>query len=489
MTTKIRSARRIALATFTTLTALAVALTPAVGFAKPKAGKSAAAATPAHKKSVALGQIEGKKSGDVRGWVRTVLQANFELTDAEDFKAKGDNASFMKLASDLGVEAVIVGKTDKNGVVLSVRDGADGKLLSQIDLKAPPGPKLKALINKRLPKKLYAAFGMESPADAARKNEEAKQEAEEASAEEESGGEDEKAGGEEATEGGEAEGDAEGSSDSEKASGDSEAAEAPASPSAPSPLELSLGLDFSKRTFAFHDSLNQLVPGRPPLRNLRDYNSGVDFALALRGEIYPGAFGGGDGFAANVGLVAGFGYGIPSKVVYKPAGGTQQELKNSVQDWLLGLKLRLPLGAKTILGLSWVYGSQKYYLKGDELNALVPDVVYKYTEPALDLRLALGRVFVQAKVGVRLVLDSGELEKPDLWFKNVGGRGIDGGLNLGFNVTPSLFVFGGVHYLRYGFDFNPVPTTAKWAAGGATDQFLGGTLGVGYRLPGTASGG
>lgn len=480
MTTMIRSARHAALASLTTLLALSVTLSPAPAFAKSKRGSSAASSTPARKKSIALGQIDGRKAGEVRGWLRDVLQKNFELTDAEDFKGK-NNKSYAKIASDLGVEAVVVGKVERSRLVLSVRDGADGSEVSKIELHAPAGPKLKALIDKRLAKKLFAAFGMESPSDTAQKSAESSEEEEEEAAEEQ----------------GEAEAEAESSDGEEEADGESDegdegdekseaTADAASSSTSAFPLELSLGFDFSKRSFQFKDTLSQLAPQRPLALPLRDYNSGLDATIVLRGELYPGAFGG-DGFLANVGLLGGFGYGIPSKIVYKPAGGSQKELKNSVQDWFLGLRLRVPLGAKAQLGFSWVYGAQKYYLKGDETGPLVPDVIYTYTEPALDLRVALGRVFVQAQLGARLVLDSGELENERLWFKSVGGRGVDGSLKLGFNVTPSVFVFAGGRMVRYGFDFNPVPADALRVAGGATDQFIGGILGVGYRLPGKAA--
>ena len=88
------------------LTALAVmpfAAAPSFAFAKPKA-KTEEAPAPAKKKSVALGVIEGKKNADVRSWVRDVIQSNFELTDAEDFKVKTDDASIAKMAKDLGVD-------------------------------------------------------------------------------------------------------------------------------------------------------------------------------------------------------------------------------------------------------------------------------------------------------------------------------------------------------------------------------------------------
>jgi hypothetical protein len=486
----IRSARRAALATLTALIALSVVVTPAPAFAKAKKAGGAASTAPVKKKSVALGPIEGKKNSEVRGWVKSALQANFEFTDAEDFKTKGDDAGFMKMAAELGVEAVIVGKADKNHLLLTVHDGADGRVTAKIDLKAPPGPKLKAMIDKRLATKLYATFGLESPADAAKKKAEAKQEAEEASAEEEGGdadGDKEKADDSEPAEDSSSDSDSDAKSDEDDGEKKSETPSPNTGSSVLTPFEAALGLGFSKRSFKFNDTLSTLTPNRPLSRTLRDYNSGVDVSFFLRGELYPAGLAGADGFASNLGLYGGFEYGIPSKIVYRPQGGPQSTLKNSVQEWFVGLKARVPIGAKAALGFSWIYGSQKYYLTGDENNALVPDVVYSYTGPVVDARLGLGRVFLQGRVGARLILDSGQLEDPKLWFNNVGGRGLEGALTVGFDVTPSIFVFGSGRFLRYGFDFNPNPPNAFWVAGGATDQFMAGSLGVGYHMPGTAS--
>lgn len=107
----LRSALRAAL---TVLAVMPFAFAPHLAHAKAKAEETAP--PPAKKKSVALGVIEGKKNPEVRGWVRDVVQSNFELTDAEDFKVKTDDASIAKMAKDLGVEAVIIGKDRKRHV-------------------------------------------------------------------------------------------------------------------------------------------------------------------------------------------------------------------------------------------------------------------------------------------------------------------------------------------------------------------------------------
>jgi hypothetical protein len=72
----------------------------------------------------------------------------------------------------------------------------------------------------------------------------------------------------------------------------------------------------------------------------------------------------------------------------------------------------------------------------------------------------------------------------------VGGRALDAGLTVGYQVSPMIAVIAGAEFLRYGFDFNPLnpadPKTLK-VAGGAVDQYLGGILGARFTLPGQAA--
>lgn len=193
---------------------------------------------------------------------------------------------------------------------------------------------------------------------------------------------------------------------------------------------------------------------------------------------------------ANLGLIAGYDFGIPSKTVYTPVGGMQQTLTSSVQDFHVGARLRVPLSSTLGFGLNAAYGQQKYILKGDEAGPLVPDVVYSSIRVGADVRAMMGALFFEGRLGARIVLGTGELEKPDIWFKNVGGRAIEGGLTLGYQVTPMIAVLAGAEYLRYGFDFNPLnpndPSVRK-VAGGAIDQYMGAQLGARFTLPGSAA--
>ena len=186
---KMRAALRY---TLTILTLVPLTLIPQLADAKPKPkpGKAAAASTPAtKKKSVALAPLEGQKNGEVRGWIRDALKPGFELTDAEDFKTKGE-PDYAKMGSDLGVDAVVVAKVEKTKTTITVYQSSDGRVLITLQFKAAPGPKLESIIQKRLVQKLYGAFGIESS--------EKPDEAEEEEAADDEGGEAESEGAESA---------------------------------------------------------------------------------------------------------------------------------------------------------------------------------------------------------------------------------------------------------------------------------------------------
>ena len=119
------------------------------------------------------------------------------------------------------------------------------------------------------------------------------------------------------------------------------------------------------------------------------------------------------------------------------------------------------------------------------MGALVPDVQYRYVRLGPDFRFAAGKLSLEAYVAARIVLSTGELENKDLWFENVGARGVDTGITLGYSVTKTISVLVGGDFTHYGFNFNPINDGAKFVAGGATDNYVGGWLGAGFQLPGS----
>jgi hypothetical protein len=67
------------------------------------------------------------------------------------------------------------------------------------------------------------------------------------------------------------------------------------------------------------------------------------------------------------------------------------------------------------------------------------------------------------------------------WFPEAKANGMDVGLVFGFALPLGFEIRIGGDYRRYGFDLNPVPPDAPYVAGGALDQYLGGTIGFAWR--------
>ena len=75
-------------------------------------------------------------------------------------------------------------------------------------------------------------------------------------------------------------------------------------------------------------------------------------------------------------------------------------------------------------------------------------------------------------VGTRLVSDTGSLGKT--WFPHTKTNAIVAGLSVCYRLTPLIGVVAGADFLRYAFDFNPVPQGNGVIAGGAVDQYISG---------------
>ena len=451
---------RVALYTTLALGCLLVHAAPVEAKSKPKSSARAKAV----KKTVALGVIEGRKTEQVRDWVSEALEGAFDVTDADGFKVKGDNGSYVKMASDLGVEAIVVGKLEKTKLVLTVRDGENGKALTSFDL-AGSGAKLKTQIDKRVASKVARALGVQTPAEAAQRDEEEQEEQEEAKADEEP-----------------AEKESDNESDEDKSDGDDEKEDSDsdsdddtsADYNPRTPLTVELGARIGTRAFKFNDAL---VGTAGPLR---DYNGGTDFTPTVAVGFYPITLFSGSSFGADIlGVVGRFEYKLPSTLKFRDT-----DLTAKSQTLEGGLRGRFCLGEYTELGANLGLGSHKYILDGDEKDAIVPDVSYTYLYWGLDFETQFSKVIVGLRANMRMVTDTGELQRSNLWFKNVGTTSVEAGLTLGYQLAPWLAVAGRGELLQYGFDFNPIPAGAPRIAGGATDRYVSGWLGFRFQVPG-----
>jgi hypothetical protein len=249
------------------------------------------------------------------------------------------------------------------------------------------------------------------------------------------------------------------------------------------------GLRAYNRTFSYQDALSDLYPDSG-FKELNTYELPLGPALLVDIRFYPGAFFS-RGLAANIGLVAHFEQGFATKSIYGENTDQEKELETSMQEIRVGLMGRIPLGESEI-DLSGEYGIHKFRLNGDEQGTvgtgtvtdnfpLVPDTDYTFIRVGLEGRFRFSEFMVGVHVAPRIVLGVGDLAS-DAWFPEASGMGFDTGLMLGYGIIPSLDVVVGVDYLRYGFDFNPIPVGAPVVAGGATDEYTSAYLALLFRL-------
>ena len=231
-------------------------------------------------------------------------------------------------------------------------------------------------------------------------------------------------------------------------------------------------------------------PGARPIRRRwhrilwpRVRRRGISF------EAYPAAFASA-GFAANVGLFGGFSYGFG--VTSKTSNGTQ--LTTKLQDFTVGLKLRIPLGM-LVPYVSVAYGAQSFRLEGQGATIIVPATNYKFIRgglgtrvlfsPKLDLDVGAGYV-----AATDLGSGSGEIAS-SAFFPKAKGYAVDAGLSLGYRVASVIAVRAGVDFRQYGLSFNVAAgdPAAAFAVGGATDRYIVAWGGVGIVLDGVGGGG
>jgi hypothetical protein len=251
---------------------------------------------------------------------------------------------------------------------------------------------------------------------------------------------------------------------------------------APVALELSVGPRAVHRTFNYNDPLSQhnAAANRP-----YSYKLGAAPAPFVEVGLYPVAFGS-RSFISNIGLIGGFERIIGTTTVYNP--GTPDEIKSTTlgQQFYAGLRGRLPFGDNEV-GLSAAYGKHTFRVRDDATTqateGVVPNVDYTFVMVGLDARFTFDKFLLGLHGGTRIVTDPGSIKKD--WFPSAKTQAIEGGLQLGYRLTPMFDVLAGADILRYAFNFNPVPTGNNIVAGGAVDQYLSGWLALRVRLLGS----
>jgi hypothetical protein len=246
---------------------------------------------------------------------------------------------------------------------------------------------------------------------------------------------------------------------------------------APVAFEIAAGSRAVHRTFDFNDPLsnyNQAV-AKP-----YSYTLPAGPVPFVELGLYPAAFAT-RGFAANIGLVARY----EKLMGTKTAAADGSTFSTLGQQLEVGARGRLPLGAHEV-GLSATYGKQAFHVSatdpGPGAGSTLPNVDYTFAGVGADARLRLAPLELGAHVGTRFVFDTGSLGKN--WFPTTKTTSIEAGVSVGYQLSSLFAVIAGADFLRYAFDFNPIPPTNPLIAGGAVDQYISGFLALRVSISG-----
>jgi hypothetical protein len=427
---------------------------------------------------VVVDNFTGAKKKEVREAVVSALsKGNHEVVKKQSARVPppSDMSEYVKSATDNRAAAFVDGevKQQKSGwsVKLTVRNGADGKVLGETTLKGAKLPKLLKKIDESAGEELDPVLEQASAPET--KKEEPKEEAE---APEEP--KPKKAVAQEET-------------DEEREAKENEEAEArdrkrdsaaDANGRKPVLLELAGGMQAFSRSFEYHQDVNGA---------LHPYHLPLWPALEARVGYYPGAHFTRN-MAANIGIIVGIARSLGAS---SSIGSNGQDYGTTMQEIVAGARFRLPIALHEI-GVSFMYGNHSFSIDSDHdplgtaangstVNRnYVPDAKYDYLRPGLDARLAFGRLRFGVGLGYRVILGLGQLTSNE-WFPHATAQALDGFVTAGYELTPGFYVTAGFDATRYALDMHTVPadrTASRDFAGGAVDQYLTGRIGVEFRL-------
>lgn len=443
----------------------------------------------AAKKNIAVGRITGPNSAKVRVLLMKSLKdpGGYAVTDAEDIKHNSAKRQIARQAKVLQVDAVVTGTVSRGADLSLSIHSSDGTLIDEVKVKGGSLTKLETALavnfDDTLAEPLAEASGAEPPGKKAAPVEEEPEEATPpVSAAEIPPDEPPLEPTDEAK-------------PAEEAATESKAGLAP--------FEFMVGMRGYNRKFDYSANRGAREPDRLPIRTLVPYQLDFAPALVFSSRIYPLAFFRDDVWS-HIGITGSFEVGIATTTEVRGGSGLEP-LKTSFDAWDVGLRGRLPLGPLE-LGIFGTYGSQAFILVGDEggagLQPLVPDVKYNFLRFGLDARVHVSDFRFGASIAPRVLTSLHQIDLATVWFPNASGRGLDFGLEAGWNFLPFLGVVAGFDYVRYGFDFNDAPPgtvsspnggvtpspqdplLTPMLAGGATDTYVSGRIGLVLTLGG-----
>lgn len=148
----------------------------------------------------------------------------------------------------------------------------------------------------------------------------------------------------------------------------------------------------------------------------------------------------------------------------------------SSSEWGLGVGLDVNIRSARV-GIVASYGEQRFTLDDDPTMELVPDVTYRFARGGLSFAMPLAPKFsLLVTGGYRHLFGMGGLTEAT-WFPRATGAGVDISAGVAFHVTSWLDLQARIDTRRYFFAMNP-EIGDPWIAGGATDDYIGGAIGL-----------
>jgi hypothetical protein len=244
-------------------------------------------------------------------------------------------------------------------------------------------------------------------------------------------------------------------------------------------LEAALGMRLYSRSFRYTDTLAQALPAGK-FQDLPAYALAAAPMPYIELGVFP-LVKSSSVFLQNIGVVGGFEMGIATDVNYAGTKLDQTHLRYHV-----GLKYRIPVGRVSIQPVVEYGGHQFSITAPSGVPAPFPSVNYSMLEVGSDLVWLADPITIRAYGRFLLPFALGDVASSN-WFPSASALGTNWGGQVGFAVTPMIDVLVNVDARVYGLDFNQIEdtTSADKVAGGATDQYVSASLGIGFHFPKT----
>jgi hypothetical protein len=250
----------------------------------------------------------------------------------------------------------------------------------------------------------------------------------------------------------------------------------------PAAVDIEVDFRIVRRTLKYNDVLPN-----DPRGNIRDYTLGAGPGVAIKFQYFPGAH-----FTDGVGAQFGIDFEWDRLFDFDSKNEDGESFPTESQQFLIGLRWRYPTGRwEPFVVVDYGVHNFRFGVSGpppapplppDDNTAGVPSVTYEFVRIGGGFRVVLGKkdMFVLgSNIALRAVFDVGGIGS-SAWFPNAKANGMDVGFLFGIALPKGFEIRLSGDYRRYWFDLNP-SLDAPYVAGGALDQYLGGSLGLAWR--------